>query len=55
MNRNNLMKMAFSLRCLPEGGDRHVRITTNNDSDSSEDNVLEDVEKRVLARTQSQA
>ncbi len=48
--------LASSLKCIPQPDHRknHVRIA-ELDSLTSEENLLDDVEERVMARTRSQA
>jgi hypothetical protein len=56
-NFNNLKMLATSLRCIPD--QKKVVICDKGkqgkDSLTSEENLLEDVEERVMARTRSQA
>jgi len=54
--KNNLFLLANSLKCIPKSERKsNGHIPELQDSLTSEENLLEDVEERVLARTRSQA
>ena len=54
-NKNNLFMLANSLKCIPKSESQSNAHIPELDSLTSEENLLEDVEERVIARTRSQA